>query len=42
MTSNDVKTIIRRQGKADALELAKRASGLDGTAIIAEASKVPP
>lgn len=41
MTSNDIKTIMRRQGKADALELAKRASGLDGTAIIAEESKVP-
>ena len=41
MTSNDIKTIMRRQGKADALELAKRASGLDGTAIIAEEDKVP-
>ena len=41
MTSNDINTIMRRQGKADALELAKRASGMDGTAIIAEESKVP-
>lgn len=41
MTSNDIKTIMRRQGKADALELAKRASGLDGTAIIADEQKIP-
>lgn len=41
MTSNDIKAIMRRQGKADALELAKRASGMDSTAIIAEESKVP-
>lgn len=31
----------RLQGKADALDLASRASQMDGTAIIAEESKVP-
>lgn len=41
MTSNDIKTIMRKQGKADALDLASRASQLDGTAIIAEEEKVP-
>lgn len=41
MTSNDIKTIMRKQGKADALALAQRAEGMDGTAIIAEESKVP-
>ena len=29
------------QGKADALDLAKRAPDMDGTAIIAEEEKVP-
>lgn len=29
------------QGKSDALDLAKRAEGMDGTAIIAEEQKVP-
>lgn len=41
MTSNDIKTIMRRQGRADALELASRASQMDGTAIIAEEDKIP-
>lgn len=41
MTSNDIKIIMRKQGKADALDLAARAPGMDGTAIIAEESKVP-
>lgn len=41
MTSNDIKTIMRKQGRADALDLAARAPGMDGTAIIAEEAKVP-
>ena len=41
MTSNDIKDIMRRQGRADALDLAARAPQMDGTAIIAEESKVP-
>lgn len=36
-----LKEIMRSQGKADALDLANRASTMDGTAIIAEESKVP-
>lgn len=41
MTSNDIQRAMRSQGKADALDLAARAPELDGTAIIAEESKVP-
>lgn len=41
MTSNDIKDIMRKQGKTDALDLASRASTMDGTAIIAEEQKVP-
>ena len=41
MTSNDMKAIMRRQGRSDALDLAARASQMDGTAIIAEESKIP-
>lgn len=41
MTSNDIKDIMRRQGRADALDLASRAPQMDGTAIIAEEEKVP-
>lgn len=41
MTSNDIKTIMRAQGRADALELAARAPEMDGTAIIAEEDKIP-
>lgn len=41
MTSNDIKKIMRRQGRADALELAARAHQMDGTAIIAEEEKIP-
>ena len=33
--------VMRAQGKADALDLRARAPELDGTAIIAEESKVP-
>lgn len=41
MTSNDVKTIMRKQGRADALELASRAPQMDGTSIISEEDKIP-
>ena len=41
MTGNDYIKIMRERGKADALELAQRAEGMDGTAIIAEQQKVP-
>lgn len=41
MTSDKVKTIMRRQGKEDALDLARRAEAMDGTAIIAEEQKIP-
>lgn len=42
MNSKDlVLQIHRDMGKADALDLAKRADGMSGTAIIAEQQKVP-
>lgn len=41
MTSNDLKAIMRKQGRADALDLAQRAGAMDGTAIIAEEQKIP-
>ena len=37
----DPKNIMYEAGKADALDLAARAPGMDGTAIIAEEEKVP-
>ena len=37
----DPKSIMYEAGKADALDLAARAPGMDGTAIIAEEEKVP-
>lgn len=42
MTRTEELDMLRRQGKADALDLRGRAAGLDGTAIIAEETKVPP
>ena len=41
MTSNDIKTIMWKQGKADALDLASRAPQMDSTAIIAEEDHIP-
>ena len=41
MTSNDIRRAMRAQGRADALGLAARAPQMDGTAIIAEESKIP-
>ena len=43
MTSKErVLTRERERGRADALNLASRASGMDGTAIIAEEDHIPP
>lgn len=41
MTSNDIQRAMRFQGRADALDLAARTPGMDGTAIIAEEDKIP-
>lgn len=41
MTHNEVLSIVRQRGKADALSLRSRAADMDGTAVIAEESKVP-
>ena len=42
MNSQDmILDVMRTQGKADALDLRGRASGMDGTAIIAEEVKAP-
>ena len=42
MKSQDmILSIMRAQGKADALSLRERASEMDGTAIIAEENKIP-
>ena len=41
MTSNELKEIMRKQGRADALDLASRAPDMSGTAIIAEEDKIP-
>ncbi len=41
MTRAEELDIIRRSGKADALDLRKRAPSLTGTEVIAEESKVP-
>ena len=41
MNSNDIRRAMRRQGKADALDLASRAPQMTGTAIIAEEDKIP-
>ena len=37
-----VLSVMRAQGKADALDLRTRAATMDGTAIIAEEEKAPP
>lgn len=42
MNSQDlILTMMRTQGKADALDLRSRSGGMDGTALIAEEEKVP-
>ena len=42
MDMTSLKDIMRKQGKADAEDLANRAEAMDGTAIIAEETKIPP
>lgn len=41
MTKEEILTLMKEKGKADALDLRSRAKDLDGTSIIAEESKVP-
>ena len=42
MNSQDlILTMMRAQGKTDALSLRSRSAGMDGTAIIAEEEKIP-
>ena len=41
MTSNEIKSIMRKQGRADALALAARAPQMTGTEIIAEEDHIP-
>lgn len=41
MTKAEILALMKEKGKADALDLRARAKDLDGTAIIAEESKVP-
>ena len=41
MTNDEILSRMKEQGRSDALNLRARAKDLDGTAIIAEESKVP-
>lgn len=41
MTNDEILALMKEKGKSDALNLRTRAKDLDGTAIIAEESKVP-
>lgn len=41
MTKEEILALMKEKGKADALDLRSRAKDLDGTAIIAEESKIP-
>lgn len=41
MTKEEILALMKEKGKADALDLRYRAKDLDGTAIIAEESKIP-
>lgn len=41
MTKDEILILMKEKGKSDALDLRARAKNLDGTAIIAEESKVP-
>ena len=41
MTKEEILAHMKAKGKADALDLRSRAKDLDGTAIIAEESKIP-
>ena len=41
MTKDEILTLMKEKGRSDALDLRSRAKNLDGTALIAEESKVP-
>ena len=41
MTNDEILALMKEKGRSDALNLRARAKDLDGTAIIAEESKVP-
>ncbi len=41
MTNDEILALMKEKGKSDALNLRARAKDLDGTALIAEESKVP-
>lgn len=41
MTKAEILALMKEKGKSDALDLRSRAKDLDGTAIIAEESKIP-
>ena len=41
MTKAEILALMKEKGKSDALNLRSRAKDLDGTAIIAEESKIP-
>ena len=41
MTKAEILALMKEKGKADALDLRSRAKDLDGTAIIADESKIP-
>lgn len=41
MTKAEILALMKEKGKADALDLRSRAKDLDGTAIIAEETKIP-
>ena len=41
MTKDEILNLMKEKGRSDALDLRSRAKNLDGTALIAEESKVP-
>ena len=41
MTNDEILALMKEKGKSDALDLRSRAKNLDGTAIIAEETKIP-
>ena len=41
MTKDEILNLMKEKGRSDALDLRSRAKDLDGTALIAEESKVP-
>ena len=41
MTNDEILALMKEKGKSDALDLRSRAKNLDGTALIAEETKIP-